>query len=215
MNIDQIRAHIDELIRQKGKKYRSLSLSIGKNEAYLHQFINKGSPLRLPEEQRRKLAQILEVDEQELTDIQLPKTLEPICSHKQTALIEMISSSKAPNSPQDTTGFWSLPFSDFSNITSSSPQSVKMLRVCGDSMSPTLKEGDFVLADFSNNFFNADGLYLISSAGSLFVKRLQQLSSSELMIISDNINYKNITQPLKKIDIAGKIILILRSEKVA
>lgn len=214
MNIDQIRAHIDELIRQKGKKYRSLSLSIGKNEAYLHQFINKGSPLRLPEEQRRKLAQLLEVDEQELTDISLPKTIEPLSAHARTALIEMISSSMS-DLAKDTAGFWSLPLSDFSNITSSSPQFIKMIRVCGDSMSPTLKEGDFVLADFSNNFFNTDGLYLIRTSGNLFVKRLQQTSSSDLMIISDNTNYKNITQAAKKIDIAGKIILILRAEKVA
>ena len=32
MDIDQIRTHIDNLIKEKGKNYRSLSLSIGKTK---------------------------------------------------------------------------------------------------------------------------------------------------------------------------------------
>lgn len=212
MNIDQIRTHIDHLIKEKGKNYRSLSLAIGKNEAYLHQYINKGSPLRLPEQQRRKLANILEVDEQELTDITLPKSAVKSFGPARTAMIEMISSD---TSEITTTGFFSMPLSEFSNITSSSPDSIKMIRINGDAMSPTLKDGDYVLIDFGSAAFKSDGLYLIRFSGNLLIKRLQQTAASELTLISDNMNYKNISLNMKKIDILGKVIFIFRTEKIA
>ena len=94
MNAEQIRAHIADLIKQKGKNLRSVSIAIGKNEAYLHQFVHKGSPVRLPEEDRRKMADLLDVDEQELTDIKLPNSVTPSLKHARTALIEMISQNK-------------------------------------------------------------------------------------------------------------------------
>ncbi|MBQ7659393.1 MAG: S24 family peptidase [Alphaproteobacteria bacterium] len=211
MNIEQIRTHIDDLIRKKGKNYRSLSLQIGKNEAYLHQYINKGSPLRLPEEQRRKLAEILDVDEQELTDIKLPKTIFSNAPHTPTALIEMVSF-EGKNSP--TIGFMSLPLTDFRNMTASDPSSVKMLRVAGDSMSPTLKNGDYVLADFSCNAYSTDGLYLIAGKDYYAIRRVQQISPSELMLISDNANYKPVSLSAKKVDVAAKVVFCFKAEKI-
>ncbi len=212
MNIEQIRAHIDHLIRTSGSNYRSLSLQIGKNEAYLHQYINKGSPLRLPEPQRRRLAELLEVDEQELTDLPLPKTISQNRGRSQTALVEMISSQ---NLNHETIGFLSLPKSDFINITSKDPNSVKMLRVVGDSMVPTLKDRDYILADFSSNQIDTDGLYLIRSAKQISIKRIQQLSPSEVVLISDNTNYKPISVNLKKLEILAKVFFVFRTEKIA
>jgi len=209
MNIDQIRVHIDNLIKEKGKNYRSLSLAIGKNEAYLHQYINKGSPMRLPEEQRRKLAKLLDVSEQELTDINLPKTFSDLTGKTKTQLIEMISALSSNTS----IGFLSLPDTEYSNITQISANLVKMLRVEGDSMSPTLKDGDYVLADFSFHKFLSDGLYIILVADRLIVRRLQKLSSSECLLISDNPSYKPITLPLKKVTIIGKVIFAFKVEK--
>lgn len=211
MNIEQIRAHIDDLIRTKGKNYRSLSLQIGKNEAYLHQYINKGSPLRLPEQQRRRLAEILDVDEQELTDIKLPKTIFSRAPHTQTALIEMLSF-EGQNS--ETIGFLSLPLADFHNMTASEASAVKMLRAVGDSMSPTLKDGDYVLADFSCRTYSADGLYLISSKDHYAIRRVQQILPGELMLISDNANYKPVSLSAKKVEIAAKIVFCFKAKKI-
>jgi len=211
MNIDQIRSHIDKLIQEKGKNYRSLSLAIGKNEAYLHQYINKGSPIRLPEEQRRKLASLLDVDEQELTDIKLPKIISVQAGCLKSNLIEMIS----PDSEQKSVGFLSLPDSDYSAITRTSSDMVKMLRINGDCLSPTLKDGDYILADFSTQSFLTDGLYVVSLAGNLLIRRIQQISSSEFLLISDNSNYKSVTVSSKKLSIVGKVIFALKSEKIA
>ena len=211
MNAAQVRAHIANLIKEKGKNLRSVSLAIGKNEAYLHQFIHKGSPLRLPEEDRRKMADILDVDEQELTDIKLPHGVTPALKRARTALIEMIS----PNVLCGTVGFFSFPLADFANMTATSADTVKAVRVSGDSMAPTLKDGDYILADISESRFSTDGLYLISLSDNLIVKRLQQINDTEFLVLSDNTNYKSVTLKIKDITIAGKIVYILRGEKIA
>ena len=71
-SMDEIRKKIKRLINERGMNYAQVSLAIGKNIAYLQQFIKNGSPRRLGEIERHKLAAILHVEEQELTDLPLP-----------------------------------------------------------------------------------------------------------------------------------------------
>lgn len=68
---EEIRKKISRLILERGLNYAQVSLAIGKNIAYIQQFIKNGSPRRLGEVERHKLAEILRVDEQELTDLSL------------------------------------------------------------------------------------------------------------------------------------------------
>ncbi len=65
---DEIRKKVARLIAERGLNFAQ---GLGKNIAYIQQFIKNGSPRRLGEVERRKLAQILHVDEQELTDLTL------------------------------------------------------------------------------------------------------------------------------------------------
>lgn len=81
---EEIRRKIARLITERGLNYAKVSLSIGKNIAYIQQFIKNGSPRRLGEVERQKLARLLKVDEQELTDLPLK-----------------VSSSSAPSVNQD------------------------------------------------------------------------------------------------------------------
>ena len=73
-NTEEIRKKIARLILDRGLNYAQVSLAIGKNIAYIQQFIKNGSPRRLGEVERHKLAAILQVDEQELTDLTLNST---------------------------------------------------------------------------------------------------------------------------------------------
>lgn len=68
---EEIRKKIARLIAERGLNFAKVSLSIGKNIAYIQQFIKNGSPRRLGEVERQKLARLLKVDEQELTDLPL------------------------------------------------------------------------------------------------------------------------------------------------
>ena len=63
-----IRENLLEYINQsKVFNLRSLSKSLGRNDAYLQQYIKRGSPRYLPEEERSHLCKILKIHFQTLT----------------------------------------------------------------------------------------------------------------------------------------------------
>lgn len=232
MDADEVRKKIDNLIKEKKIPLAQISLGIGKNVAYIQQYIKKGSPVRLPEEQRKKLALILGVDEQELTDMPISS---PIPAHlsgvsevagkiaslfikKDEVIIEMIDATACCGDgvealSEKVCGHWKLPTAEFNSITTGNPNNIKMLRVQGDSMQPTINDGDWVWVDISNNFISSDGMYLIRMATGLAVKRLQS-GLSNIVIKSDNPTYSDITADIGEINIIGKVVYILNGRRV-
>ena len=63
---DDIRTLIEERAWMRGETLASLSQMIGRNDAYLQQFVRRGTPKRLPEDARLMLAYYLDVDERQL-----------------------------------------------------------------------------------------------------------------------------------------------------
>ena len=63
---DPVRVRLAELINEGGESGRSLSRLIGRNENYLEHFMRHGTPKRLHEDDRLKLAMFFGVDEREL-----------------------------------------------------------------------------------------------------------------------------------------------------
>ena len=57
---------IESRARERGFDYATLSRLIGRNDAYVQQFIKRGTPRRLPEDERLRLAMALDIDEREL-----------------------------------------------------------------------------------------------------------------------------------------------------
>lgn len=68
------------------------------------------------------------------------------------------------------------------------PNSLNIISITGDSMSPTIEDGDSVIVDTSDKIVRRDGLYAVQMNGMLFVKRIQILPTG-LRIISDNPHY--------------------------
>src|SRR4029079_4104983 len=60
--IDQRRA-LERLIQDRHEDYAGLSRLIGRNAAYIQQFIKRGTPRKLDEEDRKTLARYFGVDE--------------------------------------------------------------------------------------------------------------------------------------------------------
>lgn len=85
------------------------------------------------------------------------------------------------------------------------------LHVHGDSMQPTLNDGDMVVCD-SLGWDKSDGLFAIRLNGNGYVKRLQVVSG-KVLIKSDNPNYDTITESIdsEEISIIGKVRLIIKA----
>src|SRR5580700_11315447 len=67
--MDSARSLIVSKVAEFGLSLSELSLRVGKNHAYFQQFIKRGVPTRLPEEVRGRVAEILEIDEQQLKGV--------------------------------------------------------------------------------------------------------------------------------------------------
>lgn len=234
---DEIRARIKKELDERGISMASASIAIGKNAAYLQQYIVKGSPIRLPEEQRKRLSIILEIPEQELTDrpiikIPMPSAFEginmvantigglfaPKPTPSDTVTIDMYDITACcgngiENVTENVIGKWSMSLLDFKKISSTAPENVKLIKVKGDSMFPTLKEDDWVMVDTNQNY-PSDGMFLLRLAGNfLTVKRIQCALGNNLTILSDNPNYQPMNASVEDVAIVGKVIYALKTEK--
>lgn len=63
--------------------------------------------------------------------------------------------------------------------------SLQIITVTGDSMEPTLHDGDAVIIDLSDTALTRDGLYCVRLCEWLYVKRVQMMPSG-VTLISDN-----------------------------
>jgi hypothetical protein len=60
------RENLRQLAAERGESLANLSALIGRNAAYLQQFVTRGSPKRLEPDDRLHLAKYLNVDERKL-----------------------------------------------------------------------------------------------------------------------------------------------------
>ena len=70
---------------------------------------------------------------------------------------------------------------------------IQVITARGDSMEPTIENGDVMFVDTAVEAFEGDGLYLLWYIDGLKAKRLQSTVGGGLMIISDNSSYRTET----------------------
>lgn len=105
---------------------------------------------------------------------------------------------------------------DWFNKNIHAPQNaLAVMTANGDSMEPTIKNGDMLLVDTSQNQARTDNIYIIRIDDCLVVKRVQCLPGQKIQIISDNKNYDTYTLDLsdesQSISIIGKVVWYGRS----
>ena len=83
---DDVREKIKKIIKKKNYNLRDLSRNIKKNDAYLQQYLYRGTPKVLPEEYRYMLAKILEVNVSEF----IPNWLKNLSSQEQFYILRNI-----------------------------------------------------------------------------------------------------------------------------
>lgn len=215
--MDALRKKIENLLRDKNISLANASLQMGKNVAYMHQFINKGSPVELPEEQREKLAFILGVDEQELTNRTLNRSVTN-APNSSIVRLEMLDATACcgegvDNYAEPVIGSWAMPAIDFHALSNTAPQNVKIIKAIGDSMTPTIADGDYVFVDISNPFVSSDGLYVLRLPNGLSIKRIQNGIKGDITIRSDNPQYDPITALAGEVKVLGRVIYIFNGKK--
>lgn len=72
----------------------------------------------------------------------------------------------------------------------SAPRNVHFIRAVGDSMEDTIRDGDTLLVDRGIDRVIDNGIYVVTVAGLVVVKRLQLLFDGSLTLSSDNPKFK-------------------------
>lgn len=83
------------------------------------------------------------------------------------------------------------------------------VHVIGDSMAPTLLDGDVVVIDRGVREVTVDAIYLVSVSGRRLVKRLQRKVDGSVVIISDNPSYERETiaaHRVEQIEVLGRMV---------
>lgn len=200
------RNRLDALIAQTpGESYASISALIGRNHAYIQQYIKRGQPRRLQEHDRRTIAAYLNVPDYELGGPTPPNM--PGFSESETD-ITYVSRYNAMSHDHD------MPFhpDHLRTLTPTPPERLSVLNVQGDSMYPTLAEGDDILVDKDERHPHRDAIYVLQLENTLQVKRISvNPITGRLTIKSDNPLYESWSDcDPARIDIIGRVIWVGR-----
>ncbi|MEO6151923.1 MAG: S24 family peptidase [Croceibacterium sp.] len=203
------REMLADLARDRGSSLAALSRMIGRNGSYLQQYITKGSPRRLEEDDRRKLAQFFGVAENILGGrednsyagsgewVDVPR-LPLEASAGPGAIGGAVNAAEIPIDAFRFSRRWL-------REQGLDPAQLSSIRVMGDSMDPLLRDGDEILVDRSPRAFR-EGVHVVRLGEALHVKLLQAVPPAGLRLISKNEAYDPVDVPMADVDVVGRVV---------
>jgi len=214
---DPARVKLVELAERRSVSLSALSKLIGRNTTYLQQFIRKGSPRKLEENDRRTLARFFGVAESELGGQEIEdKSYAQSKGGLAKGWIDVprlaLGASAGPGAlADDDAPVGHLRFSKgWLRELGLQPGALAALSVAGDSMDPTLADGDEILVARADVQFGGrlrDGIHVIRRDGTLLVKRLLFEREGRVSVISDNKAYPSEADvSLVEVEVLGRVV---------
>lgn len=206
---ESARFELERLAHEGRVDLSGLSRLIGRNPAYIQQYLKRGSPRKLDPDDRRVLAKFFGVEEELLGG-------PPRGHSSREALIEIplldVQASAGHGAMTEVEAHHArFGFDErwLKKLTSSRSTSLSVIRVDGDSMEPTLSDGDEVMVDLSDTGQRLrDGIYVIRSDDTLLVKRVALgPQGRQISVVSDNPAYpswQNVER--RSIHIVGRVL---------
>jgi len=200
---------LERLCAERGEDFAGLSRMLGRNAAYIQQFVRRGVPRRLGEEERRKLAAYFAISE-----ALLGGPAEPISATQGLVSVKRHAVTVSAGPGAIVTEELGKPYFAFDErwlkaLTASTPANLSIVRVEGDSMAPTLNAGDEILVDRGDAGGRIrDGIYVLRIDDALVVKRIAMNPMGRRVTVqSDNPAYSDWPDcGLDEINCIGRVI---------
>lgn len=191
MNPADPRLALERLIRERGEDYVGLSRLLGRNAAYVQQYIKRGTPRRLAEDDRRLLARYFGVDEAVLGGPPAGAALEGGLVRVPRLDVGVSAGPGSLDADERALGRIAFDRQWLRRLGVGDCDALSVIRVQGDSMAPTLSDGDEILVDRTDAAERMrDGIYVLRIDDTLVVKRLAlSPSSRQVSVRSDNDAY--------------------------
>ena len=226
--LDPVRRRLLQLLAANGSNLRTASLAMGRNAAYLHQFIKRGTPKVLGEDDREILAEHLGCR---------PDLL------KHDRKVRLGAHSKPPpasgpySAPK---GYSAVPEADLRRAAAAGawrgdleeakepwlfadplirhelraePGDLWMIPVDGDSMEPVLASGDRILIDVSRTVPVPPGIFVIWDGMGLVAKRIEHVPHSDppkVVLGSLNPAYDSYERLAEEVRVVGRAVWVSR-----
>ena len=208
------RTALDRLLAEKGIDYAQLSARIGRNPAYIQQYIKRGSPRRLAEEDRARIATYLGVSESLLggptqrvaASASRPRGRDMVLVPKLAIGASAGAGAIAEGEPVEAQVAFD---PKWLRDLGADPRALSIIRVEGDSMAPTLNDGDDIMVDGGDAAARLrDGIYVLRMDDVLMVKRIARApGQGRVSVISDNPHYRSWDDlPMAAIRLVGRVV---------
>ena len=209
------RTRLMELVDAQGVSLSGLSALLGRNPSYLQQFVRKGSPRKLEEGDRRTLARFFGVDDAELgggnehggegSGGSYVGQRKPQPDWADVPRLPLGASAGPGALAQSETPVGQLRFSArWLKANGLDAAMLSAIEVEGDSMDPTLRDGDEILVDRTPRPLRA-GIHVLRLDDVLLVKRVERAGDA-LRLISDNRAYPEIERAAGEVEILGRVV---------
>ena len=203
------RARLQDVARDKGSSLAELSRLLGRNPAYLQQYVSRGSPRHLDEPDLRKIAEFLGIgprmistraiaggagdndngqrDYREIPRLPLDASAGPGRVGSQEIPYDTIRFSRRWLREMGLEG------ADLSAI-----------RVEGDSMEPLLRSGDEIFVDRSKR--GGEGVFVVRIGDALHVKQVRASAPGTIALVSANEAYPPLELPREEVEVIGRVV---------
>lgn len=205
------RARLLELSQARGVSLAALSELLGRNPSYLQQFIRKGSPRKLEEQDRATLARFLGVGEEELREAK-DNSYEPALVRREVGewvevpRLDLGASAGPGRMPGGEAAFDTFRFSRRWLAEQGLERAqLSAISVEGDSMEPLLNDGDEILVDRAPRAFR-DGIHVVRLGDTLMVKRVASAGPGRIALLSQNLAYPPVEVAAEEVEIIGRVV---------
>lgn len=203
-----VRSTLAGLADEAGTSLAWLSRALGRNDAYLQQFVRRGTPRRLDEEDRRWLAAYFNVDERALGGIG--------GSDATMVAVRRIDAEAHAGAgglvEDDRNGGEERIDPRVVARLGVSPATLTMITAHGDSMEPLIHDGDALFVDMADRRLSSrPGIFVLRLDGALLVKRVARIGL-EVQVTSDNPDTPAIA-PVRadRVAVIGRVVRLARS----
>jgi len=207
-NMVDVRSTLAGLADEAGTSLAWLSRALGRNDAYLQQFVKRGTPRRLDEEDRRWLAAYFNVDERALggtaggdATMVAVRRIDAEAHAGAGGLVE-----------DDRNGGEERIDPRVVARLGVSPATLTMITAHGDSMEPLIHDGDALFVDMADRRLSSrPGIFVIRLDGALLVKRVSRIGL-EVQVASDNPVTPAIA-PVRadRVSVIGRVVRLARA----
>lgn len=201
------RQRLQDAARAGGHSLAELSRLLGRNPAYLQQYVARGSPRHLDEPDLRKLGEFLGVSPRAISTRQFGHDdldgggagwrAIPRLALGASAGPGALSAQEIPYDVFRLSDQWLLE-NGLRNAHLSA------IRVEGDSMEPLLRSGDEIFVDRAKR--SGEGVFVVRIGDALHVKHIRASAPGTIALISANEAYAPLELPRDEVEVIGRVV---------